>query len=113
MSTNAQPRRHPAHGAPENRTIIHVARTPVLDEANGRKFADELEYLAERRGRCKLLLDMGRVEYLTSTTLNALAQVHQRLRQQGGRLMVRQVRPHLFELFQATRLDAVLDVRKL
>jgi anti-sigma B factor antagonist len=112
MSPNALLSAQPCGELLDDATVVHVPRFAVLDEANSQALEAQLDALVRRRGRCKLLLDMRRVDYLTSTTLNLLAGLHDRLHRLGGRLLVRAVKPQVYELFEITRLNSLLDVQK-
>jgi anti-sigma B factor antagonist len=70
-----------------------------------------LLHLAEGPGRRRLLVDVGELPYLTGTWLGKLVTLHQRVQGRGGHLAVVNVPPAVYELFEATRLHTVLDVR--
>ena len=58
-----------------------------------------------------LELDFTHVDYLGSDALAVLLTVHRRAALAKGRLALRRLAPYVYELFQLTRLDTVLDVR--
>lgn len=55
-------------------------------------------------------VDLGKVAYLDSTGLSTLVRMKQRLEEVDGRLAVVEVTAGAMEIFQATRLDQVLDL---
>jgi anti-sigma B factor antagonist len=69
------------------------------------------EWMAGRRGQ-DLHLDLGKLEYMTSTGLGLFLSLHQEVREFGGRLHLLNVREPIYELFALTRLDGILDVRR-
>jgi anti-anti-sigma factor len=68
--------------------------------------------LAEGPGGQEVHLDLGGLEYLTSTGLELFLSLHRRLRDAGGRLSLHNVCPDVYELFAVTCLTNVLDVRR-
>jgi anti-sigma B factor antagonist len=68
--------------------------------------------LAEARPGKDLRVDLGSVEYLTSTGLALFVALHQKVRDGGGRLSLRNVRDQVHELFAITRLTDVLDIHR-
>jgi anti-anti-sigma factor len=51
------------------------------------------------------------VTYLNSSALGLLLQLHKRLRARGGRLVVSNLAPQMYEVFEVTRLHTLLDIR--
>jgi anti-anti-sigma factor len=82
-----------------------------FDEPLTMEIEDRLWQLVERTGRCRLVLDLGNVTYLTSTTLGAFLRLHKKLHTVGGVLVLHNVLPHIYEIFSLTKLTRVLDVR--
>jgi anti-anti-sigma factor len=68
--------------------------------------------LAQTRHGQDVRLDLGPVEYLTSTGLGLFLSLHKRVKAAGGRLSLLNVREPVYELFSLTRLTDVLDVRR-
>ena len=68
--------------------------------------------LAESRPGQHLHLDLGLLEYLTSSGLALFVGLHQKVRAGGGHLTLHNVREPVYELFQITRLTALLDIRR-
>ncbi|HEX5271591.1 MAG TPA: STAS domain-containing protein [Gemmataceae bacterium] len=58
-----------------------------------------------------LHLDLSGVRIPTAGGLGGLVRLHRDLRARGGRLVLLNVRPWAFEVFAATRLTEVFDVR--
>jgi anti-anti-sigma factor len=59
----------------------------------------------------RLHLDLSGVRIPTAAGLAGLIRLHRDLRARGGRLVLLNVQPWAFEVFAATRLTEVLDVR--
>ena len=83
-----------------------------LDETTALPLLAQLTALADGPGQGPLLLDLGNVEFLSSTTLGSLVQLHRRLKAASRPLTVCNVSPVLYEVFDTTRLVMLLDVRR-
>jgi anti-sigma B factor antagonist len=82
-----------------------------LDEANADSITDELSRLVEEEGRKELVVDFGRVAFLSSSTLSVFLHLHRKLHSSGGRLTLYNLRPEIQEVFAVTNLDRLLDIR--
>jgi anti-sigma B factor antagonist len=91
-------------------SIVRLVGCKDLHEDNVQRIDRQMANLIEDREGQHLILDLDAVEYLTSTALGKLVALHRRLRQQGGRLSVVNVRAAVWELFHVTRLDRILEV---
>jgi anti-sigma B factor antagonist len=108
--------RSPSAGMLEEETLgdVTTARLNVeaLSEWNVEEVRVQLLDLASRCEERQLHLDLGRMEYLTSSGLGAFLVLNKKVRAGGGRLRLDNVSPGLYELFALTRLTTVLDVRQ-
>jgi anti-sigma B factor antagonist len=107
-----QPLRFRLEGQNLNRfTVVRiVADRALLDEANSHAFMEELLGLLDETPRQDVLLDFHNVEYLTSTTLGLLLQLRRRLAASGKSLGLRNLLPHIAEIFVITKLDRLFDI---
>lgn len=94
----------------ENRIDVRF-NVRSLTEQNTPAVGDELTEVATCAGPAELRLDFTGVDYFGSLVLAKLVGLHKRMAQAGGRLLVVNLEPHLFELFQVTRLATLLSVR--
>jgi stage II sporulation protein AA (anti-sigma F factor antagonist) len=86
---------------------FHVAR---LDGANTAAVAERLFACADEARPRQFRVDVGSVEYLSSAALTMLVRLHKQVVATGGRLAVVNLRPHVRDVFEATRLTTVFDV---
>jgi anti-anti-sigma factor len=89
--------------------VVHISDT-YFGIPNGVTAVQGLLRIIHELGLSRLTLDFGAVDFLSSLGLAALLTAHTLLRARGGRLTVRNVRPHIYEIFAVTRLTTVLDV---
>jgi anti-anti-sigma factor len=91
-------------------TTITLAEGPL--SGSGNRIAQQLQGLADEPGRGALVLDFRNVESLNSGEIATLIGLHRKLTASGGRLTLGNVPPHLYEVFERTRLDRWLDVHR-
>jgi anti-sigma B factor antagonist len=94
-------------------TVVHLTGSHTsLDEATVLRVGDRLLALADEPGRSDLLLDLGNVEFVSSTALGTLIRLHKKLAAGGRHLTIANLSPQVREVFAVTRLDTYLDLRR-
>ena len=83
----------------------------VLDEQTTRIAEEHLLALVEGLKGGRLEMDFGNVAYLSSRGLGLLVLLHKRLRARGRRLILCNLAPQVFEVFEVTKLHTLLDIR--
>jgi anti-anti-sigma factor len=94
-----------------DRTVARFARLTSLNEYHADLVGKQLLALADPPGTRFVALDLGNVEYVTSTVLGHLVALHKRLQGTGGRLTLENVRSAVQDILRVTQLDQVLDLR--
>ncbi|MBV9122135.1 MAG: STAS domain-containing protein [Planctomycetes bacterium] len=82
-----------------------------LNEANVQAAADQLLQLVAEQGRAQVELDLGDLEAIGGVELAKFVALHKKVRTAGGRLTLSNVAPLVYEVFQITGLNALLDIR--
>jgi anti-anti-sigma factor len=101
--------RHARPDRRDYRTVLTLQNGKVKDEAN--RLTDEIT--GREGGRsCPVLLDFQHVEHVISEDLGALVGLHKRVKSQGGRLTLVNVRPLVSDVLSITRLDTLFDVHR-
>ena len=95
----------------EGTVVVHLMNCAVLDELSSPAVGEELLGLADGQEEARFHLDMGAVEFLTSTMLGMLVSLHKKLRAGGGSLALYDVTPDVYEVFETARLNQVFEVR--
>jgi anti-sigma B factor antagonist len=85
--------------------------TKSLTEANVGAVGKELSTLLGQLGGQSLQLDLGAVEFVSSMGLGKLLSLSKKVRESGGELSLRNVRPKVYEVLVLTRLTDILDVQ--
>jgi len=73
----------------------------------GRQLAD----MVGRMGLRKLHLDLDRVQFLADVGLGKFVALHKKVQAVGGKLLLYNVRPEVYPVFEVTYLTRLLDVR--
>lgn len=93
-------------------TVINFVDRKILDEQNIQVIGEQLFGLVDQDGRRKLLLNFGNVEYLSSAALGKLITLNKKLQAVGGRLILCNIDPQIFEVFEITKLDKFFNIQK-
>lgn len=92
-------------------TVVTFADRKILDEQNIPIIGEQLFKLVDELGRRKLLLNLGNVEYMSSSALDILITLNKKTQAAGGRLMMCNIDPQVREVLEITKQDRVLDIR--
>jgi anti-sigma B factor antagonist len=93
-------------------TVINFIDKKILDEQNIQIIGEQLFGLVEQEGRRKLLLNFGNVEYLSSAALGKLITLNKKLQGVSGRLILCNIDPQIYEVFEITKLDKFFNIQK-
>jgi anti-sigma B factor antagonist len=93
-------------------TVVNFVDKRILDEQNIQIIGEQLFSLVDEVGRRKVLLNFGNVEFLSSAALGKLIALHKKLQAVGGRLILCNIDPEIYEVFEITRLDKFFNIRK-
>jgi anti-sigma B factor antagonist len=91
-------------------TVVNFTDRKILDEQNIQVIGDQLFSLVDEAGRRKLLLNFANVEYLSSAALAKLITLNKKLQQAGGRLILCNIDPQIYEVFEITKLDKLFNI---
>jgi anti-sigma B factor antagonist len=93
-------------------TVVNFVDRKILDEQNIQVIGDQLFSLVDQEGLRKLLLNFGNVEYLSSAALGKLITLNKKLQAAGGRLILCNIDPQIYEVFEITKLDKFFNIQK-
>jgi anti-sigma B factor antagonist len=92
-------------------TVVNFVDRKILDEQNIQVIGEQLFGLVEE-GKRKILLNFNNVEYLSSAALGKLITLNKKLQAAQGRLVLCNIHPQIFEVFEITKLDKFFDIQK-
>jgi anti-sigma B factor antagonist len=93
-------------------TVVNFVDKKILDEQNIQIIGEQLFRLVDDLGRTKLLLNFGNVEYLSSAALGKLITLNKKVKGVGGKLVLCNIAPNIYEVFEITRLNNLLTIQK-
>ncbi|MGC9327855.1 MAG: STAS domain-containing protein [Candidatus Hinthialibacter sp.] len=67
-----------------------------------------MKYL--QKGNKHFLIDLEKINYISSSVLGFLISMHKELNKQGGKIKLVNVQPSVSNLFELTRLDRFLEM---
>ena len=94
-------------------TIIRFVDRKILDEANIQELGIEMFGLVEQEKRKNLLLNFTNVEFLSSAALGKLITLDKKVKANGGRLKLSNIRPEIYEVFAITKLNPTNQFNQL
>jgi anti-sigma B factor antagonist len=83
-----------------------------LDDSNAEPISQQLSALAEVSEQKNLDVDLGNVRYLDGGAMGKIVGLHRKVRAAGGRLRLLNVEGPVYEVFQVTKLDTILDIQR-
>ena len=95
----------------EDVSVVRFIDRRILDAANIEELGDELFALVETDDRKQLLLNFTGVEFLSSAALNKLIILDKKVKSNGGKLVLSELRQEIKEVFAITRLDQLFTIK--
>src|SRR5262245_58839082 len=93
-------------------TNVRFTGAKALDEPTSHAVGDELYQIVGKMAGRKLVLNFVDVTYLASGALAMLLTLNKRLRDVGGKLVLANLDPKLYEVFEITKLNQILEITK-
>jgi anti-sigma B factor antagonist len=93
-------------------TIATLLEDRIVTEEEIQQFGAQLGQLVDDEARRNIIIDFGRVKFMSSAALGRLVQLKKRLRAVSGHLKLCCIDPTLLEVFRITRLDTVFEIHK-
>jgi anti-anti-sigma factor len=90
-------------------TVARVRESDLADKAASTAFAEQLHSLANGPGG-RLVLNLGQVYSISSTTVGRLLGLHNQVHRAGGVLALCELTPPVSRLFRLLALGQVFDV---
>jgi anti-sigma B factor antagonist len=93
-------------------TVVNFTDRKILDEQNIQLIGEQLFSLVDEAGRRKILLNFANVEYLSSAALGKLITLNKKVQAAGGRLILCNIDPQIYEVFEITKLNKLFKIHK-
>src|ERR1700683_4606728 len=85
--------------------VVNFVDRKILDEQNIQIIGEQIFGLVDEDGERKVLPNFSNVEYLSSAALGNLITLNKKLQQAQGKLILCNIDPQIFEVFEITKLD--------
>lgn len=95
----------------DSATVLAFADERILEESDIQELSRAVLGVVDQAERMNLILDFGRVRFLSSAVLGLLIRVNKRICERGGRLRLCGIHPDIYDVFRITRLTEVFDIR--
>ena len=92
--------------------VVNFKDKKILDEQAIQTIGEQLFNLVDTDGCKKLLLNFQNVEYLSSAALGKLITLNKKIQAVGGRLVLCEISPQIYEVFEITKLDKFFTIQK-
>ena len=93
-------------------TVVNFVDRKILDEQNIQVIGEQLFGLVDQEHVKKMLLNFGNVEYLSSAALGKLITLNKKVAAAGGRLVLCNIDPQIYEVFEITKLNKLFNIQK-
>jgi anti-anti-sigma factor len=84
--------------------LVDVLRDRLTEEDNIEEFGQELTSLVEKQRVTKIVLNMERVKYFTSSVIGKLIMLHRRMSRSDGQMVLSKLRPEAEEILSTSQL---------
>ena len=94
-----------------NATIVKFTDEKILEEKDIKALQESIMPIIESAsGRINLILDFGKVRFLSSAGLGLLIRISKRIYEHDGQLRLCNINPKIYEIFKITRLTKTFDI---
>jgi anti-sigma B factor antagonist len=90
--------------------VVNFTHRRITDEQVIQLIGEQLFGLVDDAGRRKILLNFANVEYLSSAVLGKLITLNKKTQAAGGRLVLCNIDPQIYEIFELTRLNRIFKI---
>jgi anti-sigma B factor antagonist len=91
-------------------TVATFTDRKILDEQNIQVIGDQLFRLVDQQGTKDLVLNFANVEFMSSAALGKLMVLRKKVQEAGGKLVLCNIDPRIYEVFTITKLDKLLVI---
>ncbi len=89
--------------------IIDFRNATVLDARHVDAVSKELFDLVENQNHRQLVLNLGSVQLISSQTLGVFLNLHKKLDELDGKMVISGIDPKLYRVFKVTHLTSVFE----
>lgn len=90
--------------------VVNFIDKKILDEQNIQSIGEQLFALVDNDKKKKIVLDFSNVDYLSSAALGKIIALNNKVKKEGGKLVLCQIKEDIKEVFTITRLDKLIKI---
>ncbi len=92
--------------------VVTFMTSRILDQSNVQQLGEELDELLDVHKLKKIVINFGKIGYMSSAVMGKLVSLHKKLKAAGGQLKLCDIASSIFEIFQIMRFDKLFDITK-
>lgn len=96
-----------AYSESENKWLIDIAGE--VDIYNVDELRAGLLVFLDKRP-CSMVLNCANLEYIDSTGLGVLVSTIKKVRENGGKIEIKNLKPYIYKIFELTNLNRLFDI---
>lgn len=90
--------------------VVNFLTSQVLDELNVQQLGQELNDLVDKQYMVKLVVNFGKIKFLSSAVLGKLIALNKKIAAQKGRMAFCGINDDIMQVFKITKLDKLIPV---
>ena len=90
--------------------VVNFLDKKILDEQNIQLIGEQLFALVDNDKKKKIVLDFSNVDYLSSAALGKIIALNNKVKKEGGKLVLCKFKEDIKEVFTITRLDKLIKI---
>lgn len=94
----------------DNATVALLSEEKILRERDIAAIESSVMPLIEKTYGMNLIMNFSRVKFLTSSALGLLIRISKRSYENNGKLLLCNIEPKIYQIFEITRLDQVFSI---
>ena len=91
--------------------LVAFTQRKILEDVQIQQIGERLSELVDEDPNPQILLDFNNVEHLSSAALSVLIALNRQVEGSGGRLVLANIQPQIFEVFRITRLNRIFNIQ--
>ena len=90
--------------------VVNFLDKKIMDEQNIQLIGEQLFALVDNDKKKKIVLDFSNVDYLSSAALGKIIALNNKVKKEGGKLVLCKIKEDIKEVFTITRLDKLIKI---
>jgi len=91
--------------------LLLTVTVPQIDDTNADRLGQEMERASATAAQPRVVLNLERIDYLSSAALGIFIAFRQKLDREGGKLRLCGLQANIAQVFRLTKLDRAFDIR--